>query len=219
MASAHRSPTPAPPVQERGRAAHLGPERRRPLVLDAALSLFVERGYRGTSMEAIATAAGVTKPVVYDCYPSKEQLFRALLDREEQRLLEEIGSALPERLDQDDVEDVLAGTFAAILTAAMSAPDSWRVLFDSEHAAEPLVARRVRRARESVVARLVTLVEPVLLEAGVGDAGRKAPVLAELLASIGEAGVRILLVRGEDWNADELSELLGRIAVRGFAAA
>ena len=50
----------------RKRAAHLGPERRRPEVLDAALKLFLERGYEGTSMEAIARAAGVTKPVVYD---------------------------------------------------------------------------------------------------------------------------------------------------------
>jgi len=60
----------------RRRAAHLGPERRRPLVLDAAFDLFVKRGYEGTSMEAIAAAAGVTKPVVYDCFPSKEELFR-----------------------------------------------------------------------------------------------------------------------------------------------
>jgi AcrR family transcriptional regulator len=54
----------------RRRAAHLGPERRRPLVLDAAFALFVKRGYEGTSMEAIAAAAGVTKPVVYDCFSS-----------------------------------------------------------------------------------------------------------------------------------------------------
>src|ERR687895_691118 len=40
----------------RARAAHLGPERRRPLVLDAAFELFLERGYEGTSMESIAEA-------------------------------------------------------------------------------------------------------------------------------------------------------------------
>src|SRR3954453_8669492 len=80
----------------RRRAAHLGPERRRPLVLDAAFELFLERGYEGTSMSAIAEALGVTKPVVYACYPSKEELFKALLRREEQRVLEEIAAALPQ---------------------------------------------------------------------------------------------------------------------------
>ena len=67
----------------RERAQHLGPERRRPMVLDAALRLFTAAGYQGTSMEAIAEAAGVTKPVVYECYPSKAELFRALLERAE----------------------------------------------------------------------------------------------------------------------------------------
>src|SRR5918994_4522452 len=61
----------------RKRAAHLGPERRRPEVLDAALELFLEHGYDGTSMQAIAGRAGVTKPVVYACFPGKDELFRA----------------------------------------------------------------------------------------------------------------------------------------------
>src|SRR5436309_1537304 len=78
----------------RARAAHLGPERRRPLVLDAAFEVFLERGYEGTSMDAIAEAAGVTKPVVYACYASKDELFRALFRREEERILTEIGSAI-----------------------------------------------------------------------------------------------------------------------------
>ena len=77
----------------RKRAAHLGPERRRPDVLDAALELFLEHGYDGTSMQAVADRAEVTKPVVYDCFPGKDELFRALLAREEERILAEIQSA------------------------------------------------------------------------------------------------------------------------------
>src|SRR5688500_20185090 len=69
----------------RKRAAHLGPERRRPLVLDAAYRLFLEHGFEGTSMDSIAQAAGVSKPVVYDCFASKDELFTAMLDREEER--------------------------------------------------------------------------------------------------------------------------------------
>src|SRR4030081_3886138 len=79
----------------RERAAHLGPGRRRPLVLDAAFELFLEHGYDGTSMEAVARAAGVSKPVVYDCFASKEELFTALLRREETRVLGQIAAALP----------------------------------------------------------------------------------------------------------------------------
>jgi AcrR family transcriptional regulator len=203
--------------EARGRAEHLGPERRRPLMLDAALRLFVERGYRGTSMEGIAEAAGVTKPVVYDCYPSKERLFRALLDREEERLLGEV-QALPSDADYGDIEALFASTLEAFLSGALTAPDSWRILFDSEHA-EPLVARRLGRARAAVVAQVAGLVEPYLRAQGARDVERKAPVLAEVLASIGEAGVRLLLVEGREWTPGELAPLLARVAARGVTAA
>jgi AcrR family transcriptional regulator len=205
-------------AEGRQRAAHLGPERRRPLVLDAALHLFVEHGYRGTSMEGIAAAAAVTKPVVYRCYPNKQELFRALLEREEQRLLESVQHALPTELDPTDLEAVFTAGFSALFVAARSEPDSWRIVFVSEHGSEPAIARRVRRARASVIERLTEMAEPMLASMGVKDAGRKAPVLSEVVASIAEGGVRLLLSDGEDWTAEELGEFLGRLVARGPAA-
>ena len=214
-----RDGKPAGADAPRERAAHLGPERRRPMVLDAALHLFVERGYRGTSMEGIAAAAGVTKPVVYKCYPNKQELFRALLEREEQKLLAEVAAALPSRLDPADLEGMLSAAFAALFTAARSEPDSWRVVFVSEHGSEPAVARRVRRARASVVERLTEMAEPLLAGMGVADAARKAPVLSEVVASIAESGVRLLLGDGKGWTPEELAAFLGRVVARGPAAA
>jgi AcrR family transcriptional regulator len=203
----------------RQRAAHLGPERRRPLVLDAALRLFVEHGYRGTSMDAIAAAAGVTKPVLYDCYPSKEALFAALLEREEQRLMNAIASALPQSPAFDDVERLLAEGLGALLAAADASPDSWRIVFDSEHGAEPAVARRVRRARAAIVTGLEELVGAFLKTAGVDEVERKAPVLAELVASIGEGSVRVMLASHGTWTPEELAGLVARVAARGARAA
>jgi AcrR family transcriptional regulator len=203
----------------RQRAAHLGPERRRPLVLDAALRLFVDQGYRGTSMDAIAEAAGVTKPVLYDCYASKEALFAALLEREEERLLSSIVDALPQAPDFDDIERLLAEGLGALLAAAQASPDSWRVVFDSDHASEPAVSRRVRRAREAIVDRLAELVVAFLDAAGVEDSKRKAPVLAELVASAGEGSVRVMLASKGSWTAEELAGLVARIATHGARAA
>jgi AcrR family transcriptional regulator len=217
MASRAKQPTQDAP-EARPRAAHLGPERRRPLVLDAALHLFVEHGYRGTSMEGIAAAASVTKPVVYRCYPNKQELFRALLEREEQRLLDSVTTALPTELDPTDLEAVFSAGFTALFEAARSQPDSWRIVFVSEHGSEPVVARRVRRARASVIERLTEMAEPMLASMGVEDAGRKAPVLSEVVASIAEGGVRLLLSDGKDWTPEELGEFLGRLVARGPAA-
>ncbi len=215
----HAKDKPEQPAAEgRQRAAHLGPERRRPLVLDAALHLFVEHGYRGTSMEGIAAAAGVTKPVVYRCYPNKQELFRALLEREEQRLLESVSHAVPAELDRADLEAAFTAGFSALFDAARSQPDSWRIVFVSEHGSEPAIARRVRRARTAVVERLTEMTEPMLSSMGVEEAARKAPVVSEVVASIAEGGVRLLLSDGQDWTPEELAEFLGRLVARGPAA-
>jgi AcrR family transcriptional regulator len=213
------NPGPAPKTQSRARAEHLGPERRRPLVLDAALRVFVEHGYAGTSMDAIAAAAGVTKPVVYECYPSKEKLFSALLEREEQRLLDAVGKSLPDSIRVDDIRQLLENGFTALFKAAASAPASWRVVFGSENGVEPAVARRFRRGRAAVVAQVEQLVAPVLAQTGTVEAKRRAPLYAELLASIGEGGVRMLLARGSDWTPEELGQLMAGLAARALEAA
>lgn len=48
-------------------------------ILHAAMGLFLERGFSGVSMDAVAAAAGVSKPTVYARYPGKDALFRAAL--------------------------------------------------------------------------------------------------------------------------------------------
>src|SRR5919206_471659 len=158
----------------RTRAAHLGPERRRPLVLDAAFRVFLERGYERASMEAIAAAAGVTKPVVYDCYPSKEELFAELLRREEERVLGEVTAALPRDLDLDDPEPTLARGFIAFLRAVARSPDAYRVIFLGEGGANVAVARRVRRGREQQVQAIASLARRWLR----GRRGGPGPALA-----------------------------------------
>jgi AcrR family transcriptional regulator len=181
------------------------------MVLDAALRLFVKAGYRGTSMEAIAEAAGVTKPVVYECYPGKAELFRALLEREERRLLEAVAAALPRDPAADDMEGLAVGAFTALLRAAAQAPDSWRVVFASEHGADPVVRRHFRRGRGMVVEQLTAFSREVLRARGIADDGRLDAALAELLTSLGEGGVRLLLDSGADWEPDELASLLGTL--------
>lgn len=65
-------------------------EQTRQQILDAALRLFAARGYAGTGTQAITKAAHVTKPVLYYHFGSKAGLFRAIVDQNENRLLEEL---------------------------------------------------------------------------------------------------------------------------------
>ena len=62
------------------RRRRLPAAERRQLIAAAATELFAERGYRGTSVEEIARRSGVTPPVVYDHFESKQALYRSLLE-------------------------------------------------------------------------------------------------------------------------------------------
>src|SRR5579875_316685 len=97
-------------VAERERAAHLGPDRRRPEVLDAALALIVEDGVDAVTMGALADRLGVTRPVVYACYPGRSAVLEALLAREQQRLLAEVLRALPRTPPSKDPQRMLYET-------------------------------------------------------------------------------------------------------------
>jgi AcrR family transcriptional regulator len=203
-------------TEPRRRAAHLGPERRRPLVLDAAFALFLERGYSGTSMEAIAQAAGVTKPVVYACYPSKDELFKALLEREEARVLRQVADALPAAADLDDPEGTLIEAFTAFLRAVAASPDAYRVVFLGEGGVDRAVARRVQRGREMQIDAIAALARSWIENSGSdGDAEAASRLIGHLIVGLGEAGARALLSDPERWTPEDLGRSLGRFAARG----
>jgi AcrR family transcriptional regulator len=185
-------------------------------VLDAAFELFLERGYDGTSMEAVAAAAGVTKPVVYDCFASKEELFAVLLRREESRVLEQIAAALPRSADLDDPARMLGDAFTAFLQAVAESPQAYRVIVLGEGGANAAVARHIRAGRSEQV-RVITLLTAEWLRrhrTGV-DAEAAAPLVAHVLVGVAEAGARALLTEGETWTPESLGGALGALAAGG----
>lgn len=197
------------------RAAHLGPERRRPMVLDAAFELFLDHGYEGTSMEAVARAVGVTKPVIYACYPSKEELFNALLRREEDRVLTEIAAALP-AATEGDLGSALTEGLIAFLRAVEASPQAYRVIFLGE-GANAAVAHRIQRGRERQVEAVSMLARPLLGDGESEELDRQARLLGHLTVGLAESGARALLSE-DGWTPETLGSQLGRVAAGGQAA-
>jgi AcrR family transcriptional regulator len=212
-------PATSPASAPRTRAAHLGPERRRPQILDVAFKLFLESGYRGTSMDAIARAAGVTKPVVYACFPSKAELFGALVDREEQRMFAQLAAALASGAQPAGLEEMLVAGFTALLTAVGDTPETYRVALLGGGAVDSLVDARIRRGRERLVGQLVEMARPWLEERVPAQrVGRTAQFAAQTLAGVGDAGVRMALASPGRWTPEQLGRTLGRFAAAGYAA-
>lgn len=104
-------------------------EQRRSDVLDAALHIVVREGYAAVTMEAVAAAAGVTKPVVYGVFPNREALLGDLLRREQAAALEQLVKLLPTLRRGLNAgahpADVLADALDGFLAAVRDAPERW----------------------------------------------------------------------------------------------
>ena len=72
---------------------------RREQILDVALQVFAQHGFHGSSMNDVAEAAGVTKPVLYQHFDSKRDLYHSLLDEVGNRLLTSISKGVAEATD------------------------------------------------------------------------------------------------------------------------
>jgi AcrR family transcriptional regulator len=118
------------------------PERHQAILSGAAVA-FARTGYAATSMEDIAAASGITKLIVYRHFDSKEDLYRAVLQRVFDRLAEEFISGY----DPDPKSGVGA---RSLLTVAREDPDGFRLLW--QHSArEPQFAEYARELREHAV--------------------------------------------------------------------
>jgi AcrR family transcriptional regulator len=100
-------------------------KQRREQLLDVGRSLFAERGFDGTSIEEIASQAGVSKPVVYEHFRSKEGLYAVVVDREMEQLLDSITTALE---SETHPRVVLERAALALLDYIETSTDGFRIL-------------------------------------------------------------------------------------------
>lgn len=213
---ASRSAARAP--RARARAEHLGPERRRPLILDVAFELFLKHGYKGTSMDAIADAADVTKPVIYACFSSKAELFGALLDREEQRMLEHFSAALQTSTGFEDLRATLSAGFTSMLQAVNDTPDIYKIALLGTGETEAAIDARVRHGREQRIAAIATAARTWMQgRIPARQLDTTAQFVGQTLIGVGEAGVRTMLTSPNHWTPQALGQALGQFAASGYS--
>src|ERR1700755_1541671 len=92
------------------RGGRLPRGERRAQLLDSSLEVFVAQGYHAAAMDDIAERAGVSKPVLYQHFPGKLELYLALLDESVGTLVETVGGALRAHADP---QQRVAATFRA----------------------------------------------------------------------------------------------------------
>jgi len=130
------------------------PERRAQL-LDVARRVFGTSGFHAVSMEAVAREAGVTKPILYDHFPSKNDLYSALLDADLQTLHEEVKKALNAPIGN---RERIRASFQAYFGFVDEHAEGFRLLMQETVGADDAFRQRVKRTRDQILADVADLI-------------------------------------------------------------
>ena len=117
-------------------------DERRAILLSAALEVFTAAGYHSAAMDEIADRANVSKPVLYQHFPSKLDLYLAVLDLHIDSLVFEIQKAISSTPDNEQRVHV---TIEAYFNFIENEGEAFRLLFESDMNVEPQVRERLNR--------------------------------------------------------------------------
>ncbi|WP_143965678.1 TetR/AcrR family transcriptional regulator [Gordonia zhaorongruii] len=147
-------PDAAPPAAAGRAPTRLPRSARRRQLLDAASEIFVERGYHSAGMDEIAIHAGVSKPVLYQHFPSKLDLYIAVVDSHAEKLVADLNQALTTTTDNRRRVEAAVASFFDFIDEDNS---GYRLIFASD-AMDPAVIRRVEGASDACVDAVYGLV-------------------------------------------------------------
>ena len=179
-------------------------------MLDAAVQMFSVNGYHETSMDAIAAAAQISKPMLYLYYGSKEDLFGACLNREMSRFIDAVRADID---FEQSPRDLLRNAIVAFMRYIDANRASWIVMYTQATSSQAF-AHMVREAREQIID----------LVAGLVRAGSRKPrsdrdheMMAVALVGAGEAMANRLSTG--DIDADQAAELMINLFWHGLRGA
>jgi AcrR family transcriptional regulator len=137
------------------RGNRLPRDERRGQLLAAASSLFVDRGYHAAGMDEIAERAGVSKPVLYQHFSSKLELYLAVLHQHVDNLVFGVRQALRTTTDN---RQRLRAAIQAFFDFIEHDSQGYRLIFENDNVAEPQVAAQVRVATEACIDAVFDLI-------------------------------------------------------------
>lgn len=189
--------------------ARMPRDERRAQLLASALEVFVTHGYHGAAMDEIAETAKVSKPVLYQHFPSKRELYLALLDSHLASLTAMLVDAL--NCTTDNKLRVQA-TMKAYFLFMANDDQAHRLVFESDLVNDPEVAARLEKFNANyadAIGKVIaedTKLPPV-----------EATLLGRALAGMAQVSARYWLEANGDLDIEVASDLVYRLAWRGIS--
>ncbi len=206
--TATNGPTMATGPAGGSRSARLPRSARRAQLLDAAREVFVQQGYHAAAMDDIADRAGVSKPVLYQHFPGKFELYLALLDEGTERMIDKVREALESTTDN---KLRVHATIAAYYDFVDGNGGAFRLIFESDLTSQPEVRERVDAANR----RCAELVTEVIAE-DAGLSSHEAHLLAVGLIGLAQVSARSWLDADAPVDRETAVRLMSWLAWRGI---
>ena len=204
----------APPLSANSQYDHsmtrLPRDERRAQLLTAALEIFSTAGYHAAGMDEIAEQAGITKPVLYQHFPSKLDLYLAVLDLHIDSLVYEVQKAIASK--KENVDRVHATT-EAYFRFIDSESEAFRLLFESDALTEPQVQERLNRMTYEC-ARAVSAV--IAVDTGLPE--ESAMMLGVGLIGTAQVTARYWLNRDGRLPLEKAAEFVAQLQWRGISS-
>lgn len=190
------------------------PERRKQL-LGAAQEVFVAQGYHAAAMDDIAERAGVSKPVLYQHFPGKLELYLALVDQYADDLVRNVRDALATTTDnRKRVQACVAAYFDFVDGDGSAREGAFRLLFESDLRSEPAVRERMERMTQECNEAIA---ETIAHDTGFRE--EEALMLAVGLSGLAEIGSRWWLSSDNSLSKERAVELMVELSWRGLSGA
>jgi AcrR family transcriptional regulator len=197
-------------AQTAGRPTRLPRSARRRQLLAAAQDVFVAQGYHAAAMDDIAERAGVSKPVLYQHFPGKLELYLALLDTHGDAIVDKVRDAMAATIDN---KERVRGAVRAYFDFVDHESEAFRLVFESDLRNEPAVRERMARVSRLCIEALT---ETIMADTGVSRA--RAELLAAGLTGAAETAAQFWLAGGRQVPKDEAEQLLAALNWRGIAS-
>jgi AcrR family transcriptional regulator len=201
--------SPVSGAQMTGRPVRLPRSARRKQLLAAAQEVFVAQGYHAAAMDDIAERAGVSKPVLYQHFPGKLDLYLALLDTHCDAIVERVRDAMKATSDN---KQRVTGAVGAYFDFVDHESEAFRLVFESDLRNEPAVRERVMRV-EKGCSEAIT--ETIMSDTGVSRS--RAELLAAGLCGASEIAARSWLTSGRKVPKTEAVAMVAALNWRGIA--
>jgi AcrR family transcriptional regulator len=194
---------------EGARAPRLPREQRRQQVLAAALDVFSTAGYHAASMDEIAEHAGVSKPVLYQHFPSKLELYLEILDAGIEELMAVARAALTSTTDNATRVRAMVNAYFGFVEDPRGA---FRLVFESDLSNEPAVRQRVDAA-DLALARISAAV--IAEDTGLSD--DEALLISSGMLGTVQVAARRWLRDGDQVSRESAADLITSLAWRGIS--